>query len=203
MMHSRFAILLAGAVLGVFCGSGPALAETVVAPKASAATDLIAFGQVSDKELARYRGGFVWKGVQVSLGAEIRTFLNGQLVLQTNVTWTPNGAQTSQFVSGALTPVDAAQLQAGILSTGGISMKVGDQSVFLANGGQTVFAQATDGRIQNILINRADNITAKQEIDATLGLQNFGQFQQQNLQSHIGTSAGDMVGQAISGFLGY
>lgn len=201
-MGRQIAFLLAGAVLSALCCSTAAEAETIVPRKASNTNDLIAFGQVSDKELARYRGGFVWKGVQVSLGAEIRTFLNGELVLQTNVTWTPSGSQTTQFVSGALTPVDAAQLQAGILSTGGISMKVGDQSVFLANGGQTVFAQATDGRIQNILINRADNITAKQEIDATLGLQNFGQFQQQNLQSHIGTSAGDMVGQAISGFLG-
>jgi hypothetical protein len=202
-MGRQIAFLLAGAVLSALCCSAAAEAETIVPRKASNTNDLIAFGQVSDKELARYRGGFVWKGVQVSLGAEIRTFLNGELVLQTNVTWTPTGAQTTRFVSGALTPVDAAQLQAGILSTGGISMKVGDQSVFLANGGQTVFAQATDGRIQNILINRADNITASQQIDATLGLQNFGQFQQQNLQSHIGTSAGDMVGQAISGFLGY
>jgi hypothetical protein len=202
-MGRQIAFLLAGAVLSALCCSAAAEAETIVPRKASNTNDLIAFGQVSDKELARYRGGFVWKGVQVSLGAEIRTFLNGELVLQTNVTWTPTGAQTTRFVSGALTPVDAAQLQAGILSTGGISMKVGDQSVFLANGGQTVFAQATDGKIQNILINRADNITASQQIDATLGLQNFGQFQQQNLQSHIGTSAGDMVGQAISGFLGY
>lgn len=202
-MGRQVAFLLAGAVLSALCCSAAAEAETIVPRKASNTNDLIAFSQVSDKELARYRGGFVWKGVQVSLGAEIRTFLNGELVLQTNVTWTPTGAQTTRFVSGALTQVDAAQLQAGILSTGGISMKVGDQSVFLANGGQTVFAQATDGRIQNILINRADNITASQQIDATLGLQNFGQFQQQNLQAHIGTSAGDMVGQAISGFLGY
>jgi hypothetical protein len=201
-MSNRLAILIAGAALGALWNSAPAHAATIAPQSASATDELAGVESVPDKELAGYRGGFVWEGVQIGLGAEIRTFLNGQLVLQTNITWTPAGAQTTRFVSGALTPVDAAQLEAGILSTGGITMKVGDQSVFLANEGQTVFVHGTNGSIQNILINRANNITAREEIDATLDLQNFGQFQQQQLQSQVGSSAGDSVGQMLSGFLG-
>jgi hypothetical protein len=201
-MSGRLAILVAGAALGALWNGAPAHAATIAPQSASPTDELAGVESVPDKELAGYRGGFVWQGVEIGLGAEIRTFLNGELVLQTNITWTPTGAQTTRFVSGALTPVDAAQLEAGILSTGGITMKVGDQSVFLANEGQTVFVQGTNGSIQNILINRASNITAREEIDATLDLQNFGQFQQQQLASHVGMTAGDGVGQMLSGFLG-
>jgi hypothetical protein len=148
---------------------------------------------VSDEELDQNRGGFTWEGVDINLGAEIRTYLDGALVLQTNISWTAAGANTTRFVSAALTPASAAQLQAGILSNGGISMHVGDQSVFLANGGQTAILQPTDGAIQNILINRASNISARQEIDAVLDLGNFGQFQQRTGDSRIG----DMIGEAL------
>jgi hypothetical protein len=201
-MGNRLAILVAGAALGSLWTGAPAHAGTVAPQTASSTDELAGVPSVPDQELAGYRGGFVWEGVEIGLGAEIRTFLNGQLVLQTNITWTPAGAQATRFVSGALTPVDAAQLEAGILSTDGFTMIVGDESVFLANVGQTVFVQGTNGSIQNILINRASNITAREEIDATLDLQNFGQFQQQQLESHVGMSTGDSVGQMLSGFLG-
>jgi len=151
---------------------------------------------VPDAELATYRGGFAWKGVEIGLGAEIRTYLNGEQVLQTNISWAPDGAHMTQLVSGSLAPADAAQLQAGILSSGGIKMSVGDQTVFLANEGQTAILHRTDGPLQNVLINRASNISARQEVDAVLDLQNFGQFQHGIATSRIGTTLGDMVGQS-------
>lgn len=156
---------------------------------------------VSDEELSQLRGGFRWQGVEIGLGAEVRTYLNGELVLQTNISWTAAGAQTTQLVSGALTPADAAQLQAGILTSGGITMRVGQESVFLANQGQTAILHRADGAIQNILINRASNIEARQEIDAVLDLDNFLPFQQDILSSRLGSSLGDMVGQAMIGNL--
>ena len=156
---------------------------------------------VSDEELAKLRGGFRWQGVEIGLGAEVRTYLNGELVLQTNINWTAGGAQTTQLVSGALTPADAAQLQAGILTSGGITMRVGDETVFLANQGQTAILHRTDGAIQNVLINRASNIEARQEVDAVLDLQNFGGFQQDIINTRIGNSLGEMVGQMTIGSL--
>jgi hypothetical protein len=181
------AALVAGA-------SSPAFAAASSGqPTMDSEADLSDLPIVSDEELDQNRGGFMWEGVDVNLGAEIRTYLNGALVLQTNISWTAAGANTTRFVSAALTPANAAQLQAGILSSGGISMHVGDQSVFLANGGQTAIFQPTDGAIQNILINRASNISARQEIDAVLDLGNFGQFQQRTGNSRIG----DMIGEAL------
>lgn len=170
---------------------------------ARADDDLAGFETLSDEALASHRGGFTWQGVQVSLGAEIRTYLDGQLVLQTNVSWTQAGAQTQQFVSGALTPADATQLQAGILTSGGISMNVGEANVFLANQGQTAFLHRTDGAIQNILVNTASNVQAFQEVDAVLELGNFGQFQDALMSARLGNTLGEMMGQATLGGLGH
>jgi hypothetical protein len=164
--------------------------------------ELTGFALVPDEQLAQHRGGFAWQGVEIKLGAEIRTYLNGELVLQTNVTWTELGAQTVQTVSGSLTAADAAQLQAGILTSGGITMRVGDQSLFLTNQGQTAILHRTDGAIQNILVNTASNIEASQEIDASLDLGNFGQFQENIADIRLGDAIGDMVGHATIGTLG-
>lgn len=156
---------------------------------------------LADEELAAQRGGFAWQGVEIALGAEIRTYLNGELVLQTNVSWGPAGANTTQLVSGALAPPAAEQLQAGILTGGGITMRVGDESVFLANQGQTAIMHRTDGAIQNVLVNRASNVEARQEIDAVLDLGNFGAFQQQILAERLGSSLGDLIAQTTIGAL--
>ncbi len=157
---------------------------------------------LADHELAEQRGGFSWEGVQIGLGAEIRTYLNGSLALQTNISWSPNGAQTTQWASAVLTPAAAAELQAGILASGGITMRVGDETVFLANEGQTAILHRTDGSIQNVLINRASNIVARQEVDAALNLGNFGQFQDRLTDLRMGQAVGDVVGQATISSLG-
>ncbi len=177
------------ALLAVIALPSPGAGPTYVA-------DNVELGErVSDEELAKLRGGFSWQGMEIGLGAEVRTYLNGELVLQTTINWTPTGAETSQFVSGALAAADAAQLQAGILTSGGITMRVGGDSVFLANQGQTAIVHRTDGAIQNILVNRASNIDARQEIDAVLDLGNFGAFQQEIMSQRLGASIGDMIAQ--------
>jgi hypothetical protein len=185
-------------------GLAPSVAATAavgVAPVASA--DAARLPIVPDDELARARGGFSWQGVEIGLGAEIRTYLDGALVLQTNISWSSSGATRSQVVSGALTAADAAQLQAGILNGGAIRMQVGNQSVFLANGGETAISHGAEGTIQNVLINRASNISARQEIDVNLDLHNFGQFQQQTNQTRVVDAIGDVMGFATLGAIAH
>ena len=194
MKHAVFIPLL----LSAFAGLPVEAASAAPLPDPS-----MPFEVVGDEELAELRGGFLWQGVEVGLGAEIRPYLNGELVLQTHISWTAAGAQTAQIVSGALTPADAAQLQAGILTSGGITMRVGGESVFLANQGQTAILHRTDGAIQNVLVNRASGIDARQEIDAVLNLGNFEQFQQSVVSERLGHSLGDRVGQATVGALNH
>ena len=194
---------IAGMALAVQAAPLPTnLQSTPHEPPLAWQDELAGVQQLADSELAGQRGGFRWEGVEIGLGAEIRTYLNGELALQTNISWTPAGAQTSQWASAVLTPAAAAQLQAGILTSGGITMRVGDETVFLANEGQTAILHRTDGAVQNVLINRASNITGRQEVDAVLDLGNFSQFQDRLTDLRIGQAVGDAVGQATIGSLG-
>lgn len=203
-MRLRLSASLAfcAACMTAVAGQANAAAPATQPPGMDDGADLAGLPVVPDGELADDRGGFTWQGVDINLGAEMRTYLNGALVLQTNLSWTSAGAATTRFVSAALSPADAAQLQAGILSGAGISMRVGGQSVFLANGGETALIQGPEGAIQNILINRASNISVRQEVDATLDLQNFGPLQQQFTQSRVGDALSDAVALGTLGALG-
>jgi hypothetical protein len=191
-------LLLAFGAIGSICAVAPARAEVSATPELR----LSQLEQVADEDLAGERGGFRWQGVDVQFGAEMRSYLNNQLVLQTNVTWTSAGASMTREVSGALSPVDAAQLQAGILNGSGLNMRVGDEEVFLANGGQTAFIQRSDGALQNVIINTANNVEIRQEVDAQLDLGNFQPFQTELISQRIATSLADMVQLGTTSTLG-
>lgn len=155
-----------------------ALAALLLAPAPAPAEgfDFASLEPVSDEELDQQRGGFIWSGMDIRFGAEVRTYLEGELVMQSTVSWTDDGPETTRFVSGALTPVAADQLRAGVAGFGDIAITVGDSQIFLANGGQTLLAHNVEGTIENILINSASNVNIRQEVVATLDVTNYAQF---------------------------
>jgi hypothetical protein len=160
---------------------------------ASASSELAAmFGgsveELDDDLLAEQRGGFSINGLDIKLGVQIETFIDGQLSLVTTVSWTDTGATTTQTVSGLLTPASAAELQAGLLSTGQISMNVGDSSVYLANGGQTAVVHNTDNGLQSLMINTADNTSINTQVTATIDLNGYSAFRDDILAGTLGTS---------------
>ena len=152
-----------------------------------------------DKVLAEQRGGFAWQGMQISLGADVRTYLNGDLALHSTVSWTPAGASHGQAVYGALTPAAADRIVAGILTSQNISMNVGEAQVYLANEGQTALIQRTDGAIQNIVVNTANGVDIRQQVDATLDLTGYAGFAQAMSFQRMGAALGDAVGNAAIG----
>ena len=157
---------------------------------------------VSDTELSDQRGGFAFAGMDIKLGADIRTFLENELVLHTVITIDGNGYNRVQTVSGALTLADADTIRNNILSNGSITMNVGNSQVFLANEGRTAIIHGSEGALQNILINTASNIIASQEVTATLDLGGYDGFAATITADQLGRSMGDDITRAITGAFG-
>ncbi len=157
---------------------------------------------VGDEELAQQRGGFVYAGVQVNLGAEMRTYLNGDLVLQTTVNWDTSGVTSSQIASAGLSAASMDALRSNVASGGSFSTRIGGGPVYLANQGQTIFAQRTDGALQNVLINTASGQNIFQHVEATLNLSGYQGFQNSVTNGQLGQSLGAAISAATTGVLG-
>jgi hypothetical protein len=179
-----------------------ALAPALLAASPPPTADpLLEHAILSDEILADQRGGFSWQGMEITFGADIQSFVNDQLALRTIISWTANGATVDRFVSPLLTAADAAQIQGGILTSGGITMRVGDESVFLANQGQTAFIQKTDA-IQNILINTASNVNLAQQVDASLDITGYDGFRDALAMTQLSDAIGAAVDAGTLGALG-
>jgi hypothetical protein len=187
-----------------------ALASLVILPLLPATAEppmdsddaLFAAPGVSDEELGEQRGGFQFAGMEIKLGADIRTFLNNELALHTVITMDDNGYSRVQTVGAGLTLADADAIRNNVLSNGAIRMNVGDSQVFLANEGRTAIIHGNEGALQNILINTASNITATQDVTATLDLKGYDGFAASVTADQLGRSLGGDITRAISGSFG-
>ena len=175
----------------------PATAEPPIDDEA-----VFAEPSISDGELNEQRGGFQFAGMEIKLGADIRTFLNSELVLHTVITMDENGYSRAQTVGTGLTLADADALRNNVLSNGAIRMNVGNSQVFLANEGRTAIIHGNEGALQNILVNTESNITATQDVTATLDLQGYDGFASTVTSDQLSRSLGDDVIRAISGAFG-
>jgi hypothetical protein len=185
--------------LSMISAADPGDGVIAAAPAAAVAPPLNSMQEVGDDILQDQRGGFDIGGVNVTLGAQIQTTIDGQPALLTTVNWTDTSATTTQTVTGVLTPATAAQLQAGVLNTGHISMKVGDSSVFLANDGQTAVIHNTSAGLQSILVNTANNTAISTQVTATVNLAGYSAFQDNLKTATLGASLGQAVGAATLG----
>lgn len=179
-----------------------AIAPALFAASEARADDpLVDAAVVSDEVLAEQRGGFAFQGMVIAFGADIRSFVNDELALRTIVSWTPQGSTIERFVSPALTAVDASQIQGGILTSGGITMRVGNEQVFLANNGQTALVQSTDA-IQNVLINTASNVSLSQQVDAVLDISGYAPFRDALASTRMSDAIGAVMGAQTVNALG-
>lgn len=186
-----------------------ALAAVVILPFLPATAEppmddeaLFSEATIDDEELGEQRGGFQFGGMEIRLGADIRTFLNNELALHTVITMDENGYNRVQTVGAGLTLADADAIRNNVLSNGAIRMNVGDSQVYLANEGRTAIIHGNEGALQNILVNTASNITATQDVTATLDLQGYDGFASTITADQLSRSIGDDVTRAISGAFG-
>jgi hypothetical protein len=129
---------------------------------------------LSAEELADHRAGFtILAGQELNFSASVNSYLDGALVLQSQLTWTDGGPllEHAQADSAALPPDVLASLSAGGLD---IRALTADAGVFVSSDGRTAFAhRAQDGQLAGILLNTGDDHMLRQEMNVNLGLPGF------------------------------
>lgn len=152
---------------------------------------------LSDADMDMLRGGFELQGVNISLGAQLNTYLNGQLVLATTLNWS-TGDMNGPTSSVALTPASTALLQSVVSSGGSFGMSSSGGQTYITNNGQTLLYQNAANGLQNVLVNTASGVNATQTINATVGITGYAGFSSANLAAGLGRTLGSAVG--IAGF---
>jgi hypothetical protein len=169
---------------------------------------------VSDDELQSLRGGFEFAGLTFNFGANLRTFVDGILALETIINYTANGVvarhlpasatntpgQTttpapSVVETGSSAPGDAAGGIAGSVQVLGGDQGPSPAELYLPNvdlsglkdatgvliddrrGAILALHEATRDRITSMVVNQATGRDIRQEVDISVTIQNFRQFQ--------------------------
>ena len=153
------------------------LAAVVLFAGRPARADDLPAAPVPDSELDEVRGGYlVADGIQFNFGALMSTMVNGQVALQTQVTFTASGPQVAQTVGP--NAVQGATVTNGTIT--GLNLQgFSPQNITLLNNGATALIQrVTNGSVQNIVINAASNQNIQQTTQLQLQLPNLAQTEQ-------------------------
>lgn len=149
---------------------------------------------MSPADLQAMRGGYEAGGLQLDFGAVVKTYVDGELALQSRLTWTPQGAVKTLEV-GAATP-DLADLAA----RSGLTLE-GDAAEGLlvrGEGGATaVLHDLSSDRIANVVINNANNRTIRQATEITLNLPEFAKMSGDFASQRADLRLQDAVGVAL------
>lgn len=143
-------------------------------------------------DLDETRGGLrTPDGVEFGFGAVVRSFVDGRLALETQVTWTDQGpVQTvGDAALSALAP--------------GVAVPGGDEGwrglVIPGEGGTTTFLQRLDdGGVRNVILNTANNRDLRQETDVTLNIPELTTLQRDAVAAQLGARLDQAVGAALS-----
>jgi hypothetical protein len=200
MLILRYVTLPIAALFGIGMCAAPALADTGTEISGKNNQDDAFMPVVADAELADLRGGFAIGGLNIALGADIKTFLNGQLALHTTVSWDSQAITQTHLISGNLTMADAGNLRDQVLASGNIRMQIGSTPVYLANNGQTAITHRTNGTLQNILVNTASNVNVRQEVNATLDVGGYAGFATGIQNAQLGAQFGGTINNAVASF---
>lgn len=139
----------------------------------------------SAADLADMRGGFTVNGVSFSLGADIRTLVDGALALSTNVTWSGAGSTvTAQAGDGFRLGADS----------NAAAVRASDQT-----GGIQVAHMTAPGDVMNLLVNTESGRFFQQQADFTITLHGFETTQSGFVNDLLGMRLGLDIANALTG----
>jgi hypothetical protein len=145
--------------------------ETERSPADAALTSETGQGRaerLTDEALGETRGGLSTPlGLDIGFGASVRTYVDGKLALETQLTWTAAGAQAERVFES-----DAART----LTPGPLGEGLGGQ-VHVAPG-TSVVHDLTENRIASVVLNTAHDRTIRQDTDVRLHLPQLPEIQQ-------------------------
>lgn len=164
MRRTRTLLLLALTALAPAVMATASLAEAPAGPQ-----------PLSDDELSDLRGGFITtNGFTFGFGVVIRTYVNEQLALKTQMTWTPTGPVTEQVRGDAPGVTDLASALTSLLNNGidlsGISGTAGGVALVDGDGATALIHNVTSGQLQNLIVNSASNRNLRQDMELNLYL---------------------------------
>lgn len=144
--------------------------------------------QLSDEELGNERGGIETPfGFAIGFGASVRTFVNGDLALETTLTWTPTGPRTTSMSNTDLGQVAAgAGAMAQMLIPGGVS------------GATQVLHDIDGSHIVSLVLNSANGRTIRQDTDITLSIPQLASLQQSLSAERLALTMTGAVGMSLA-----
>lgn len=143
-------------------------------------------------DLDETRGGLrTPDGIEFGFGAVVRSFVDGQLALETRVTWTDQGpVQTVGDAGLSALAADTA------LPDGGDGWR---GLVVPGEGGTTTFLQRLDdGSVRNVILNTANNRDLRQETEVTLNIPELTTLQRDAVAAQVGARLDQAVSAALS-----
>ena len=172
----------------------------VLLPIKGLADDWSEFETTDESVLADQRGGFlVADGIAFNFAAKMQTFIDGQLALETTMTWTPAGKQIEQTAYGDLVLTQVSNIQS-MLSEANRSMLSSGAGLYVGGDGQTVLLQqAVNGGLQNVLLNTADGQTIRQDLALNITLPDAANFAATMSQSQLVAALNREITQAAIG----
>lgn len=163
---------------------------------------------MGDTELQGERGGFLTaNGIRLDFGAIVRTFVEGQLALETRLTWTTEGAVTEQTtgnaIAGAVSLADgAATAAAGGLNLSGLADGSSGLVFADASGATALVHNLMNGHIENLVFNTGNNRDIRQEVHVNLALPDLPAMQQGYGMDRLGSQLSQDINLGLLQSLG-
>ena len=147
------------------------LVSLLAVGSATARQPAFATPHISQAELGAQRGGFVVvEGITVGFGAVMRSWVDGQLVLETRFTLTPEGMAIARGEgAGGLTAADLSSA----LGRLGFGPDAQGSVAVTADGQTTLAHQMSPDQLTSLIQNSSDGREIRQQTDLTLTLPGF------------------------------